>query len=246
MIPAKDRRIPPHMADNEPVFDLKWVADCCLRVAWEADGPGSRFDEVRAAVARLSASPMHALRDVTPAAASLLLTFDLAGLDPEQAEALVRGALQSGDGCATPPLDRRVTIPVCYHPELGPDLPTVARLCRLSPADAATRHAAGEHRVQFIGFAPGFPYILGLPASLAVARLDQPRLRVPAGSVGIANDYTGIYPHVTSGGWRLIGRTPLRLFDAHRSPPARLAMGDRVTFEPITLDQFRTTSEHEN
>ena len=108
----------------------------------------------------------------------------------------------------------------------------------MSPADVAALHSGVEYFVDFIGFTPGFPYLGGVPARLATPRLDQPRTRVPAGSVGIAGNQTGIYPSATPGGWRLIGRTPLRIFDAARDPATRLQMGDRVRFIPIDPPQF--------
>jgi KipI family sensor histidine kinase inhibitor len=104
-------------------------------------------------------------------------------------------------------------------------------------------HSGAEHVVRFLGFAPGFAYIAGLPTALVVPRLDSPRVRVPAGSVGIAADRTGIYPREGPGGWRLIGRTPLKMFDVEREPAALLRAGDRVRFVPIDEARFRTMDD---
>ena len=127
---------------------------------------------------------------------------------------------------AAPP---EVLIPVVYG---GEDLPRVAGLWGVSVAEAVRRHHDREYRVAFCGFAPGFGYLTGLPPHLSVPRLATPRPRVPAGSVGLAGRYTGVYPGASPGGWLLIGRTDAVLFDVDADPPARLAPGATVRFEP--------------
>ncbi len=122
---------------------------------------------------------------------------------------------------------RRVEVPVVYD---GEDLAEVAGLTDLSEGEVVQRHTAPDYLVAFLGFAPGFPYLVGLDPSLQVPRRSTPRTRVPAGSVGLAGPQTGIYPQRTPGGWQLIGRTDTVLFDAERDPPALLAAGDRLRF----------------
>ena len=122
---------------------------------------------------------------------------------------------------------RTVEIPVVYD---GADLEAVAQLAGLSAEEVVERHTAAEYAVAFIGFAPGFAYLIGGDERLAVPRLPKPRERVPAGSVAIAGPYSGIYPRDSPGGWRLLGRTSLTLFDPERAAPALLATGDRVRF----------------
>lgn len=129
---------------------------------------------------------------------------------------------------------RRVEIPVIYGGEYGPDLDFVARHTGLTPQEVVRRHAAGVYPVYFLGFLPGFPYLGGLDPALATPRLESPRTRVPAGSVGIAGTQTGIYPSESPGGWQLIGRTPLALFDPSAEQPALLAPGDEVVFVPLS------------
>jgi len=114
----------------------------------------------------------------------------------------------------------------------GSDLAEVARLTGLSPAEVVARHTNAEYLVAFIGFAPGFAYLVGGDERLAVPRRAEPRQRVPAGSVGIAGPYTGIYPRESPGGWHLVGRTDTVMFDPEREPPARLAPGDHVRLVP--------------
>jgi KipI family sensor histidine kinase inhibitor len=122
---------------------------------------------------------------------------------------------------------RVVEVPVVYD---GQDLAEVASRTRLSPSEVVQRHTAPEYLVAFLGFAPGFPYLVGLDPALQVPRRPTPRTRVPAGSVGLAGPQTGIYPASSPGGWQLIGRTEVVLFDVAREPPALLAAGDRLRF----------------
>ena len=120
-----------------------------------------------------------------------------------------------------------VEIPVRYD---GEDLPEVARLTGLDAEEVVRRHTAPEYTVAFLGFSPGFPYLVGLDPALEVPRRDTPRTSIPAGSVGLAGTQTGIYPTASPGGWRLIGRTEVTLFDPARDPPALLAPGGRLRF----------------
>jgi len=131
-----------------------------------------------------------------------------------------------------------IEIPVCYGGEHGPDLDAVAQHAQLSREEFSARHAGADYHVAMLGFAPGFPYLLGLDATLHVPRRANPRTRVPAGSVAIGGAQTGIYPRELPGGWQLIGRTPLTLFDVGRSPPALLAPGRRVRLRAIAADEF--------
>jgi KipI family sensor histidine kinase inhibitor len=121
-------------------------------------------------------------------------------------------------------------IPIRYA---GPDLSSVARHTGLDEDEVAQRHAAATYTVAFLGFQPGFPYLAGMDAQLATPRKQTPRTKVPAGSVGIADAVTGIYPRASPGGWQLIGQTDVTLFDPHAEVPALLAPGDRVRFETV-------------
>lgn len=138
---------------------------------------------------------------------------------------------------------RTVEIPVCYGGEFGPDLDEVAAACGLTPQQVIELHAASPHLVYMLGFAPGFPYIGGLDARLAMPRRSTPRVRVPPGSVAIAREQSAIYTLETPGGWNLIGRTPIELFRPHSSPPSLLRPGDRVRFVPIDRERFDAIRE---
>jgi KipI family sensor histidine kinase inhibitor len=150
--------------------------------------------------------------------------------DPGQAEALDDLAARL-PGLELPPAEavagETVEIPVRYD---GEDLPEVAGLTGLEPEEVVRRHTAPEYTVAFLGFSPGFPYLVGLDPALEVPRRDTPRTSIPAGSVGLAGNQTGIYPTATPGGWQLIGRTEVTLFDPARDPPALLAPGTRLRF----------------
>jgi KipI family sensor histidine kinase inhibitor len=136
-----------------------------------------------------------------------------------------------GASAAPWPASRAViTIPVVYD---GPDLAEVAQLAGLSPGEVIERHAAGQYTVGWLGFSPGFPYLTGLDPALDVPRRPTPRTAVPAGSVAIAGGLAAVYPSASPGGWRLLGRTSARLWDSHRNPPALLAPGTQVRFEPV-------------
>jgi inhibitor of KinA len=133
---------------------------------------------------------------------------------------------------------RLIEVPICYDGEFGPDLHDVAQHASLSADDVIARHLGSEYLVAMLGFSPGFPYLRGLPPELAAPRRATPRLKIPAGSVGIAGTQTGIYPQATPGGWQLIGRTPTRLFALDQTPPVLLQPGDRVRFRRIDAAEY--------
>jgi inhibitor of KinA len=132
-----------------------------------------------------------------------------------------------------------VEIPVCYGGEFGPEIEFVADTHGLSVEDVIRIHSAPDYLVYMIGFTPGFPFLGGLPEVLHTPRLQTPRQAVPAGSVGIANNQTGIYPIESPGGWQLIGRTPLGMFNPKKPNPFRIKAGDRLKFKPISPSEYR-------
>jgi KipI family sensor histidine kinase inhibitor len=168
-----------------------------------------------------------ACTDIVPAARTVLLdglSGDIAAL----AGQISKWSCEPVSGEVT----RLVEIAVRYD---GPDLEQVAQHWGVAPTDVIARHAGLEHQVQFCGFAPGFAYLTGLPAECAVPRLDRPRTSVPAGAVGLADRYTGIYPSASPGGWQLIGTAlDVVLFDPERRPPALLTPGTRVRFVAVS------------
>jgi inhibitor of KinA len=139
---------------------------------------------------------------------------------------------------APPPPGRRVELPCAYGGEHGPDLEEVARRLALVPAEVVALHAGAEHYVYFVGFTPGLPYMAGQPARLTIPRLDRPRTKTPAGSVAIGGTQTSIYSVESPGGFWLLGRTPLRLYDPGAAEPILLRAGDRVRFRPIEPAEY--------
>ena len=133
---------------------------------------------------------------------------------------------------------RLVEIPVCYGDEFGPDLAFVAEYTQLTTQEIIEIHSGAAYLVYMIGFAPGFPYLGGMDKRIAAPRRPSPRTVIPAGSVGIAGNQTGIYPLETPGGWQLIGRTPVSLFDPQRQPPVLLEAGDRIRFLPVSKTEY--------
>ena len=199
---------------------------------------GDRIDadlnaRVHALASRLRTQPPAWLRDLVPAYASLGVFFDTA-VDPNRVRDELSALLAGDDSRATNAPVRTVEIAVAYGGEHGPDLDSSAAELGLSPQSLVQRHSAVVYTVAMIGFAPGFPYLIGLDPALALPRLATPRARVPAGSIAIGGAQTGIYPRESPGGWRLIGRTEQSLFEPKRDPPTLLQPGDRVRF--VALD----------
>jgi KipI family sensor histidine kinase inhibitor len=192
----------------------------------------------------LALRSQDAITDVVPAFNRICVHYDplnvlSRGLDPyawmQGMCALAYQPLPSGK-------TRRICIPVCYEPSCAPDLLPLAKQLGMSVDDIIALHSSAEYQVGMIGFAPGFPYLTGLHPALQAPRLANPRTRVEAGSVAIAELMCGIYPAALPGGWNIIGRTPLALFDATRSDPCVLTAGDSVCFQPISARQFETAS----
>ncbi len=176
--------------------------------------------------------PLSGVIESVPGYTSLLVHFD-----PEQisANALRSHILRALENLGERILEhsRVIEIPTRYGGEFGPDLEFVAQHNQISPDEVIRRHTAQPFLVFMIGFAPGFPYLGILPREISAPRLDTPRAKIPAGSVGIAGRQTGIYPRESPGGWRVIGRTDVQLFDPNRDPPTLLAPGDLVRFIAI-------------
>ncbi|MDF2849027.1 MAG: pxpB, partial [Oerskovia sp.] len=190
------------------------------------------LDEVHALTAALRAAHVPGVVDVVPAARTVLVLLDDAATtaDLARVEDAVRAAWESRSAVAQEGEGRLVEIPVVYD---GQDLPDVAAWAGLSVAEVVARHSGREYVVAFGGFMPGFGYLTEVDPTIAAPRLATPRTRVPAGSVALAGDLTAVYPRATPGGWRLLGRTDVELFDVDRAPPALLTAGTRVRFREV-------------
>lgn len=196
---------------------------------------GERIDlsynrQAHALARSLAVHPLNGVGEAIPGYVTLLVHYDPLLTAYSQVEAALRERLLEESGPV--PEAQRVEIPVAYGGEAGPDLDFVAEHNGLSAAEVVAIHSGRDYPVFMMGFTPGFPYLGGLDSRIAAPRLSTPRSRVPGGSVGIAGEQTGVYPVDSPGGWRIIGRTPLMLFDPQREPPFLLAPGDIVRFVP--------------
>lgn len=196
------------------------------------------LEQVRAISDAMRRAALPGVVDIVPAPESVTLFYDPACWpDFEELCGQIRViAAHAQPVVAVVPV--MVEIPVCYEPAFAPDLAKVANRAGIGETEVVTLHTGADYVVQAVGFAPGFPYLGGLSEKLHAPRLATPRTVVPAGSVGIGGNLTGVYPMATPGGWNLIGRTPVALFDLASTRPAKLRVGDRVRFRAISLEDF--------
>jgi inhibitor of KinA len=194
-------------------------------------------DRVRDLLLALDGHPIDGVLDLVPAYCSLLVVYNPLRTSLKEIENRIR-ALTDHPNISKALRPRTVMVPVVYGGDFGPDLEWVADFHGISPEEVIRLHTAATYRVYMIGFMPGYAYLGELPAQLATPRKQTPRTRVAAGSVGIAQRQTGIYPVESPGGWQILGRTPIALFDPHKWPPAALCMGDTVRFHPIRPEAF--------
>jgi KipI family sensor histidine kinase inhibitor len=185
----------------------------------------------------LQSEPIDGVRNLHPAYSSLLIKFDPLRLDHDKLQSRLVPYLGRLDREPLP-ATREIEIPVCYGGEFGPDLNNVAEMHGMTAAQVIELHSSPIYVVYFLGFAPGFAYLGGLPEALASGRLETPRAKVSQGSVGIGGNQTGVYPFATPGGWRLIGRTPVEMFRRDANPMSLLQIGDHVRFRTISEKDF--------
>ena len=181
------------------------------------------------------------VKEFIPSYRSLLVEYDAAKFSHAEIEdrfaGLVEGATATTNSLIDSSQETR-QIPVAYGGEYGPDLETVADHAGLNVDEVISIHSGTDYHVFMLGFAPGFPYLGGMDERIACPRLATPRTLVPAGSVGIAETQTGVYPNASPGGWQLIGRTPMRLFDVQAVPPVAMLPGNKVNFVPISHEEY--------
>jgi inhibitor of KinA len=208
-----------------------------VRVVEEFEAEES-LDAVVRATRKLEIAKIHGVIGLAPAYTTIGVFFDPAQTETfDEFQASIERALandvDSGSRTAA-----TIEVPVCYEREFAPDLEEIGQHSGLPPDEIIRRHAEASYRVSCVGFTPGFPYLSGLPPELATPRRASPRKEIPAGAVAIGGTQTGIYPRKSPGGWNIIGRTPLRLFDVERDPPALFHAGDRVRFRKISRQEF--------
>ena len=185
----------------------------------------------------MQANSLQGVREWVPAYSSVLVIFDPLLVEISKVKSWLKDCLENISDIDAGKT-RKLIIPVHYGGENGPDLAYVASYNHLSPGEVVRRHTAQTYHVGMMGFTPGFAYLLGLDPSLTTPRLKSPRTLVPAGSVGIAGGQTGIYPMESPGGWQLIGRTEMALFDPDHPPYFLLSPGDEVQFQAVNQGRF--------
>jgi KipI family sensor histidine kinase inhibitor len=211
--------------------EIKSYGDHAVLVQWATEGFSQPVnDAVHDLCAALRATGYF--REVVPGYDSVVAVFDLGQMLFQEAEAYVEAALAARTK-ASKKTGQLIEIPVHYGGQDGPDMDTICAAAKLSADAVIALHSQSEYRVCMMGFIPGFTFLSPAPEKLHHPRLATPRAKVPAGSIGIANWQTGIYGLESPGGWQIIGRTPLAIFDAMRDTPFALNAGDRVRFVPL-------------
>lgn len=218
------------------------LGDSAALVAWEALDSDAASSAVQTAAIHLNSCAIDGIHGIAPAFKSVSVCYDCRILTWQEIAQWITDVLRSGPSFEETP-HRQVDIPICYDEEFAFDLTAVAAAHDLNVQAVIQLHSSAIYRVQMIGFSPGFPYLAGLPLKLHTPRRDTPRMRVPAGSVAIGGEQSGIYSHNTPGGWHIIGRTPVRLFDPQRNPPCLLQSGDVIRFTRIDRQQFADYAE---
>ncbi|MDQ0243647.1 inhibitor of KinA [Bacillus fengqiuensis] len=242
-------------------MEMKPLGDSAILVQFGSEMNEETHLKVKALTAHLDAHPFDGLIECVPAFTSVTIFYhplrirqmykermkSMFGLEKEASPyQIVRSIVEelaAGLEQTTEAKRRIVEIPVCYGGELGPDLEAVAEYHGLSTSDVIDIHSQADYLVYMIGFAPGFPYLGGMSEKIATPRHSSPRLSIAAGSVGIAGKQTGVYPISTPGGWQIIGRTPIDLFQPEQNPPTLLQAGDIVQFKPISLEEYKSYKE---
>ena len=189
------------------------------------------FADVATLARWLSSQQLPGVVNLHPAYQSILIIFNPLITNHAAIESSIQSQWMDVDSITPEP--RLITIPVRYGGADGPDLQSVAEFHHITAQQVIETHASALYKVSFLGFVPGFAYLSGLPETLVTPRLTTPRTIVPAGSVGIAGNLSGVYPFATPGGWRLIGRTPESMFVPGRDPMSLLETGDHVRFVPL-------------
>lgn len=221
---------------SEAIFRL--MGDCGLLIEFGDEISPEINERVRGMALAIQKETIEGIVETIPAYRSLLVIYNPLILSLDRLKKTLQKIEKEVQGISLPE-PKLIRIPVLYGGQYGPDLEFVAHYHHLSPKEVIRLHCSRAYFIYMIGFMPGFPYMGELPEALITPRLKTPRLSVPKGSVAIAQKQTGIYPMESPGGWQILGRTPVELFDPHRTPPSLLKMGDLVEFYPIGEEEFK-------
>ena len=220
------------------------VGDCAVSVEFGQEISLEINHKVMALKMVLEREPIRGIVELIPTYCSLLIQYDPMDLRYGQLRDKLEALVTQLDEVEMPP-KQVVEIPVAYGGEYGPDLGEVARTHNISEEEVIKLHSEPEYPIYMLGFVAGFPYLGGMNKAIATPRKKSPRLKIEAGSVGIAGEQTGIYSVESPGGWQIIGRTPLKLYDVNRNEPVLLKAGQYIKFKPITKEEFRAMeNEH--
>ena len=220
------------------------VGDCAVSVEFGQEISLEINHKVMALKMVLEREPIRGIVELIPTYCSLLIQYDPMDLRYGQLRDRLEALVTQLDEVEMPP-KQVMEIPVAYGGEYGPDLGEVARTHNISEEEVIKLHSEPEYPIYMLGFVAGFPYLGGMNKAIATPRKKSPRLKIEAGSVGIAGEQTGIYSVESPGGWQIIGRTPLKLYDVNRNEPVLLKAGQYIKFKPITKEEFRAMeNEH--
>jgi inhibitor of KinA len=200
--------------------------------------------KVRTMARALENNPQPGIREVIPTYRSLLFIYEPDLMDPDRLYTLVE-KLDAGRTALKTETFKVVEIPVCYGGEFGPDIGNVQKASGMTQEQVIQVHATPNYLIYMVGFTPGFAFLGGLDERLFTPRLKTPRMAVPKGSVGIANNQTGMYPIASPGGWQIIGRTPMNLFAPWKKDPFRYRAGDKIKFMPISESEYHRLAKKE-
>lgn len=223
-------------------YEIRPEGDSALLIVFGTEISRDTNRLVSAAARRVREQGIRGVVDMIPAFVSLLVCYDPRVISCGALRARLETILQA-EAETRETAGRVFEIPVCYGGEFGPDLPFIASHAGLTEREVVDIHTSRDYLVYMLGFLPGFCYLGGLDERIHTPRLETPRLKIPAGSVGIGGSQTGIYPLESPGGWRLLGKTPVRTWDPDRDVPILMQAGDSIRFVEITAAEFRRISE---
>lgn len=224
-------------------FNIYQISETSVLIEFGNEINPETNKKIRILCEYLENNPFHGLVEYIPYFTSVSIIYDPLKINPfEKVREKLESILSSLD-FSSEYEEHIVEIPVCYGNEYGPDIEYVAEVNNISVNEVIDIHSKGKYLVYMIGFAPGFPYLGGMSEKIATPRRKTPRTAVPKGSVGIAGMQTGVYPLETPGGWQIIGRTPIKLFDAESKEKTLLKCGDIIKFYPISCEEYLKLKE---
>ncbi|MGY4691199.1 5-oxoprolinase subunit PxpB [Salibacterium sp. K-3] len=227
----------------EPL-QMNMVSDTAIRVTFGTVISVKTHQHIRAFCRELEDHPREGIQEWVPAYTTVTVFYDPLRLSPSDLQSFISGCCETMKPQDLPS-SPQISIPVCYDETFGPDLKRVAEQNQLTTDEVIARHTEAEYLVYMMGFIPGFPYLGGMNENIAAPRLETPRAKVPAGSVGIANTQTGVYPLESPGGWNIIGKTPKKLFRPDKTEPVLLDAGMIIRFRPVSKEEFRDIEQKE-